>query len=465
MAEQEDYLSFRPSAFLEFYFIHYENAGELISKYKYEPLIVYNEASSSWVSIPEDASHLDYETYNPLYFPKFFDQDTARIRPIRYNTAPDTNFLSATTRWLDDINYAPFIRIYHKANIDGTTSILDFDRREIIYDIDIYFGEYYLLSNNYKTIKRFNIKTELLQNDKNSTAFQNLRGEFSYPDETIVGKESSYLEWSFGYAPIPPDQRPDHLYAPRIAPTIYEPVHTESRRPWKSVRETCLSWFRVYDKTNINKQLFDRTISPDSTVCTTKCTISHSKLKNYLDETFDFSSYTNREAYYDIIMYPPSMYLYPSNSVIKIVEPEVNTVNKFTDVIIFEAPKNFKTDGNLHYRIDFYGFSTTQEAIFKTSSFIEDEGHEPRNWYFSKDDMKTWEYITENRPTFDNGFDDDNGSDGIFTTHIKYALSRDIFNMVKNTPTIIFKIYQIDGTLVHLFKTSRFTLSYHNELT
>ncbi|RKX83315.1 MAG: hypothetical protein DRP70_14965 [Spirochaetes bacterium] len=460
----EDYLVNRPSTFLEFYFLHYENAGELVAKYKYKPLIVLDPELNDWIPIPDDADHSIYELYNPLSFPDFFEQGYSRIRPIRYNDVPEKNFLEAKTRWLDDVNYTPFIRVTHVHNANGTTDLVAEDSIRLTGTEDIYFGGFYLLSNNYKVIKRMNIKTELLQADQNSTAFTNVMPTYKYPSDTLTGKEDSFTRWYFGYAPVPEEQRPEFLSLPRTTPTINQPTHTESRRRWQSLRESCLSWKRVYDKSNINNELKDRKVKPQSMVGTMRCALDYDMIKEFLDESFDHTSYSSGEEEYDIILYPPSMYMYPADSVVEVIEPVVNSINTFTDKVIFEAPGMFKTDGNFHYRIEFFDFDSTKGALFRTSSYGEDPDYQSRNWYYSKDNMETWESIGNLKPTFDNRYEDEHGTDAVFTTHVKYVLSKDIFKMVRDNPTIVFKIHQIDGTLVH-FSARRFLLPYSNEIT
>jgi len=459
-----EYLENKPSSLLEFYFLYYENAGELVSKFKYEPKVIFNQESGVWEGIPEGTDHSIYEDYDPMAFPLLFNQDGIIIRPIRYNVSSETNFLEAKTMWLDNINYTPFVRVIHIDNRDGTTTLANPYGISLFGVQEVYFGEFFMLSNNYKVIKRFNIKTELLQEDKNSTVYTDLNPGFSYPPDTRMGKDLSFTRWYFGYSPIPEEQRPDFLSMPEVTPTINKFIHTESRRRWQSLREECLSWHRVYDKYNMNYEAKNLNSRPESIIGTMKCALDFNKLKDFLDESFNYDSYETGSKIYDIILYPPSMYKYPADSVITILEPRINSVNDFTDRIIFEAPSMFKTDGNFHYNIDFYEHDNKETLLFSTSSFSGDDYYESSGWFHSIDGMETWEPIGALQPTFDNRYEDEHGTDAIQTTHIKYVLSQGIFNTVRSKPSISFTINQIDGTLVH-FYARKFQLSYNNELT
>jgi len=469
----EDWLQYRPNTNLEFNFLHYENAGELVAGYKYTPLVIRGD-DGEWETMPSPAYP---PSVNPFSFPPFFDQENTRLVKIieRGTTSSDGQFLNHRTRWIEPFtdgesaNYTPAIRVRHLRLEDGTTRIESSNKTELIDKQDIYFGEFFFLSNTYKVIKRTNIKTELLQDNVNHEHFGYLNEDFEYPSDTVLGKYDSFMEWYLGYGPVPEEQRPEFLSIPRITPTPCNLIHTESRRRWNSFRIECLSWIRIYDKSNINEEFKDRKVTPQSMIGQVRCTIDYDKVKEYLDQTFDSLSYpgypgVDNYVDYDIILYPPSMYMYPADSITEVLEPDVNSLNSFVDRVVFEAPNNFKTDGNFHYKIEFYTFSIKDGPIFITSSYEGSPYYEDEGWYFSKDNQHSWAPVGEELPTFDNKYEVNHGTDGIFTSHIKYVLSKDIFEKVKNNPMIIFKIYQMDGTLVHS-NASDFSLAYNINIT
>lgn len=456
--ELELYLNRKPSNHLEFYFLHYENVGELVGKYKYKPSIVYDKEQKLWVDILDETDHIDFIDYDPVYFPELYKQENVRIRPHVYE-GESTRFLSSNSKWLDNVNYVPYVRVIHFDENFGLTTIKNPDKIELKGEIEIFFGDFYLLTNSYRSIKRINIASEIMQDEFNANGLKNLKKKFDYPKDTILNKDKSFIKWYFGYSDAPEEQRPPHLTEFDIVPSINNIVHTESRRRWNSLSSDCLAWTRVYDKTNINTLLRHRKNRPQSTACSMKCVINYDALHEFLDESFDSNAYEDGFKCYDLILHPPSMYLYPSDSIVEVIEPRVNNVTNFSDKVVFELPRIYKSDGNFHYRIEFFLYENSIEPVFSTSSAIGDTGYQPENWYYSVDEMSSWQAIAGEKPTFDNKYVTGNGAEAIATTHIKYDFSDDIFEIVKDNPTIIFKIHQIDGTLVH-FDTYRFTSSF-----
>ena len=458
------YFKYKVDPYLDFSVIHYENAGELVVKYKYDPLVVWNADINQWTGIPPGTTQQSLESEPLTMMPFFFGQSQLRVRPVRTNSGPTKNFLESRVSWQEGLNTVPYLSVIHRTNNNGTSSLLLLDGSPIRGNLEIKFGEFFLLTNNIKSIKRFNLKTELLQDDNNSTALVNLNTTFSYPDSTEKGKADQFVSWQLGYGPIPQEQRPSFLLAfPSTKPTINRMVHSENRRRWDALREDCVSWVDIFDKSNINYDLTGRDIKPKSTMCNIKSIIDTDKLRSYLEETFDHSSYAGGTMRYDIILYPPSMYLYPADSVITVLEPLVNSVNTFADQIVFEVQNSFKSDGNFHYKIDFTLFDTSAKPVYTTSSYGNHVDHEPDNWFFSIDGMDTWVPILELKPTFDNFFREGHGADANFTTHLKYVFTRELFDIVRDSAIITFKIKQLDGTLVH-FAGRKFSLPYDNDM-
>jgi len=447
----QEYLDHNTSEFVDFSFLHYENAGELIAQYRYEPLYSFNKNASQWELIEENPDHDAYEYKDPSDFPGFYGQEGYRLRPLRISTSNYENFLGTKTSWPTGITTVASMRFTHTHNEDDYTVITGPDGGQLRGTFELYFGEFFLLGNNFKAIKRFNLQSELLQGDINSDNFLYLReDEYVYPDQTFLGEGTSFIEWQFGRAPIPESQRPAHLSMGTLRPSVQNPLHTESRRRWMAMRGSCLSWLRVYDDSNLGLELENKSSFPKSTICTVKAIIDYDKLREFLEDTFKHDEYMNGKESYDIIFYPPSMYMYPADSVVEVVEPVVNSVNTFTDKIIFKAPDSFKTDGNFHYRIEFYRTESEIVPFYSTSSFIGDESFEYGRWLKSNDNMDTWTVVGVTQPTYNNGFEEESGTDAIFTTHIKYVLTDELFELVRDSSSVLFKIHQLDGTMVHI---------------
>lgn len=311
------------------------------------------------------------------------------------------------------------------------------------------FGEFHLITNLPHAIHRINLNYSL--RDATNTKYQdwpNLNG-IPLPTLLEVDKSASFLEFYLGYSKIPTLDRPfefieDSQY--KVTPTFKHPLKATDRLNWKTLRETCFRWTRIYDKSNIGDKLALLDLRPGHYLCQIKCVINEAKLKAFMNSAVDASTYINGvPKEFKIIFYPPSMNLYQVDSVTNVVEPGLNAINPFVDRVIFKAPQNYKTDGNIHFRLVFLTDKSSEDILFSTSSYEFFEDFEAFQWSVSKDN-KTWKQFSSATPTFNNNYEEENGMDSEQIKYIKYQLSDNIKQILKDKADISFRIYQLDGT-------------------
>jgi len=139
--------------------------------------------------------------------------------------------------------------------------------------------------------------------------------------------------------------------------------------------------------------------------------------------------------------------MYPADTISRTISPKINAINNSVDEIIFNASNNYKTDGNVHYMIEFLTAKNSGDILFRTSSYGAHDYSEGFQWYESAD-LDSWTPISTGMPSFMNSFDENNGSDSEQTKYIKYILSDDAKTLLEDAANILFRIKQIDGTLI-----------------
>ena len=457
----EVYLGKTIDEYVEYSFINYENSGELVGKYRYDPKLLLHPEFETWQLIDETSIHENVVTMPKTSFPSFFGETDFHLRPLRITGDLSKRMLSSKGLWPDKSTCVVSMDVMHQKVSATRTVLLDQKGRLKTGEDVVFFGEFYLLINSIKAIKRFNLMTELLQKDLNKDSFTHLDGEFSYPDSTAKGAREHFVKWKFGFQRVPEEARPRFLAMKGIKPTPCNMIHTESRRRWHSMRDGCLSWKSIYDKTNFSTELSSTNIKPGNYLCSIRAVINWDDMKEYLDKQFIVDDYVSAMEY-SLVMYPPSIYMYPADAITEVTEPLMSSVSLVTDKVIFKTPRVYKTDGNFHYVIKIFDREGDRNPLFSSSSLLEHSDYEKDKWFYSKDEETTYELIPPGTPTFNNVFEDRSGTDAIYTTHVKYSFSSKLYALVRDSPSIIFKIYQIDGTRSQMNGKS-FSLSYNIE--
>jgi hypothetical protein len=230
-----------------------------------------------------------------------------------------------------------------------------------------------------------------------------------------------------------------------ITPEIPNRTSGTGGLKWKTLRNTCFSWVRVYDKMGMLEYFLDDIPADGQYVVQIKCVIRKDRLLSFLNNSVDSGLYLGGEQDYRIVIYPPSFYLYPADTVSKTIVPKINAINDIVEEIVFETTNNYKTDGNIHYMIEFLTAKNSGDILFRTSTYDEHDYHEGFQWFESPDQLE-WNPISSGLPEFKNSYSESNGSDSEQTRYIKYVLSEDARSSLDGLPNILFRIKQLDGT-------------------
>ena len=390
----------------EYDFEYYENAGELVGKYSLGVI------------------------GNPITPSVYFAQN---LKIIKFKDIGISN--AAMNLSPDDALLAMDFTHSYNSGAPTTEITQDFLSTDDTFKNTFKFGEFFLLPNNPTAIKRINLNYQVIHDN----------GSIDIP-LPIEGADA-IVKWYFGYVRIPSGDRPDNMLVDTPTPTIAYPIQgTDYRLTWQTLRDTCFRYIRVYDQSNLNAS-FSEVPRNGQYLIQLKCVVDEDKLQEFMNANTDSSEYVDEERDYKILFYPPSFYSYPADSISDIDTPSLNALNQFIDEVIFEAPKNYKTDGNIHYSIDFLTAKNSTDILFQTSSYEGHEHFEGFQWYISTD-KENWTSTTPRLPSFNNLFDEVSGTDSEKTVYIKYELSDVVRELLRDRADILFKIKQLDGTLV-----------------
>jgi hypothetical protein len=407
-------------------FEYYEHAGELIGKYNLIPVSI-----------------------GGCTVPIYFGQNVKVEKIERMNLKPSININTDESALIMNLNHYDA----------GVGSIMDIPALtdDSTDNVDsFYFGEFFCLQNTISAIKKINLAYDLVdgKGDPYSSLWDNLRPDFvELPGNDSIDP-NAFVEWSFGFARVPQAGRlkafkPNIDSGVGVTPTVKDPVLGTGWGNWKAMRDTCFAWLRVHDKFNLNEYLASTPIHSDQHVVQVRVRVNQEKLSAFLALAVDSSAYAEpeKEKEYRLVFYPPSFYSFPSDAVDNLVSPNLNSVNTHLDDIIFPVPNNYKTDGNIQYVIEFLTAKNRGDVIFSTSSLGDHASYEKLQWTQSGDKIN-WRSISDELPSFNNEFEEENGSASESTLFIKYELSTKARAKLLERSDIIFKIKQIDGTLV-----------------
>jgi hypothetical protein len=401
-------------------FEYYQNSGELIGRFK--PFAI-GDPSVAPIYFGQNAKVQKIKHFN--------------IPELRQNISPDDSVL--------------YFDVEHKDNSGSPTAIIieNFISGKEGFRNSFSFGEFYGLSNSLRSIKRMNLNFDLVQGNRIFGNWLHSTGLDSSLPSAEEGSLNSFVKWYFGYSKIPNNQRPLNMRQDEEAliPTIQSPVTATEKLQWETVESTCYNWIRVYDKSNIQELLQSVNLKYGQYICQVKVEIDEAKLQDFILRNVDSSLYVEGQIDFNLILYPPSFYMYPADSITRIESPAQNSVNDFFREMTFRASDNYKTDGNIHYTIEFLTARNSEDILFETSTFSESSSFEEFHW-FSSSNKEEWTPITASRPTFDNAYEASNGADSEGATYIKYELSDAAKLILQDRSDILFKITQLDGTLI-----------------
>lgn len=403
----------------EYDFEYYEHAGELVGKYNFN---VYGDPVSPLTYFAQNCKLSKLKTLN--------------VSNPSMNIGEDEGILS--------------MKIIH----NDSSVVIDQEvyNSDPSYNSSFYMGEFHLLPGNIANIKRVNLAYDLI-NSTGETYSEWGNKKATAPISTPSSKEgdsNSFVKWYLGYVRIPNSDRPDDMLVDedgnQVTPTILNPIYGTDRLDWLTLRETCYRYIQVYDQSNLLELFKDNMPRNGHYLIQFKCLIDTEKLQEFINNSVDSSGYESPQDFH-IIFYPPSFYSFPIDAIDDIDTPKLNSVNSFMEEIVFQAPRNYKSDGNVQYMIEFLTAKNSEDILFRTSSYAGHDWSESFQWHHSVDG-EVWESLTSALPSFNNNFIEESGTDSEKTKYIKYELSQEAKELLGDRADILFRIKQIDGTLI-----------------
>lgn len=429
-------------------FEYYENAGELVGRYK----LFDNDADiASEVFLNQNLSRVRAAG-------SYFNQNVNITKVDSFGMANPAQNLTPQESIL-------FVEVKHVYNGPGDeeVEILHPFLNDAFIEANpdflnvFYFGEFHFITNTLKSVKRVNLAYDVLQDLVESEDWEYHKAGFTpFPKPVANQALNSFIDWYFGYARLPERDRPT-LNLDRVDyPSIKTPINGTDWVKWKTLSSVCGNYRQVFNGTELGDYFTDLDRDDGNFLCQFKATINLDRLKTAFTTRFDGNTYpvsseTNKkEMTYQIIIYPPSMYLYPVKNPVEIVKPRLNSINDPIEEIVFKAPQNYKSDGNLHFGIKLFESKASDVIIHESSSYFGSENFEEFLWLYTNDTDVDGDYvdIPTAKPGFTNLYTNDGGVDSESATYIKYTLSEKAKLAIAGKTDIIFKITQLDGTLL-----------------
>jgi hypothetical protein len=424
-------------------FEYYKNSGSLIGKYN-----IYSGYVDKTIELGQSVATRLSNTK------EYFGQN---LNVIRFESLELTQPLEV----LEPNDGILFFEVVHTDNgiNPSTITILhpNIPNSTVVADPTVlttsYLGEFHLITNTPKSIKRFNANYQILQNlnEQANWSYANISPP-PIPTLNLSDTSTSFIEYFLGTTRVADIDRPPSMERSTY-PSIMDPVYATEWLNWKTLNTTCSSYTRVYNGSVPWDYYESRDTRDGNYVCQVMTQIDVTKLTTFFNSAFDSTAYPSvlgvKSMKYQILLYPPSIYTYPCKNPSNIIAPIPNFVNNSFTEVIFQAPENYKSDGNIQYEIEFYDSkSITNTILFTSGSYSASSNYESLSWFSSTNNLFNFLPISSGLPTFSNIFDPANGTDAKDTLYIKYILSTACQVALKNKSAIIFKIKQLDGTLI-----------------
>lgn len=344
------------------------------------------------------------------------------------------------------------IRFLHKKEIDEdpTVSIVqDISSLNPFFSTTFYAGEFHLLPKTLLGLNRMNLNYELLQEYKEESEFVDTLQSPIIPPLKEENEDSALIQWEFGYNKLPNRDRPNSFIEidsfNKPTPLIDDRLTGTDKLEWQTIDPECFKYINVFDGSNPGLRFEEIEKPSGHYLCQMKCSVNEENMLEFINSNFAIEDGEEKE--YNLVVYPPSIYMHPTDNIDYIITPRVNTVNDRLKEFIFEAPANYKPDGGHHYQIDFLTSKTTSDILFQTSSSQDSEFFEDFFWQESTDGEE-WTAIPNEYPEFNNIYDEQSGSDSENIKQIKYIISENAAVVLAGRSDIVFRIKQFDGTKI-----------------
>lgn len=339
--------------------------------------------------------------------------------------------------------------------------------------LEVYIGEFHLLPDSPRSIYRCNlsydihpIQDTIKSNDgnyciSNGDSLSNLtfsNGLDLPQNDVVLNKpslsitDSSFLEFYLGLSRLPGDTyRPIDMQREDISMRFPNYLEGGAGIRWKSLKDSCSTWIRIYDGTNLNELEDIEHLDPGHYVINTKVKINTSKLKIYIKDILQNMGYNIP---WKLVIYLPWFSMLGHDSVREFVYPKISSFLDMFDQIEFKCPKNYKSGGSFHFSFEIFSHDN-EKKIFSESS--RGELYYDDDYFMSRPKLGTWFFIDgEDRRGIPKGiikFNADH-TDGSGINHeeypnIGYIPSIEVANFITKNDGVYIRVITHDGTLTN----------------
>ena len=450
-------VSQKPREAVGYEFEYYENGGELVGKYSFKGASRDACVVSHYYQGEDKEIGDDINTY---YSTEIF---AYRIDHLGLTGLQST-----------------FLNNQHDACLYNTYRILYQPGEEDPPEPDIIntfnHGQFFLLPNHPNAIKKLNINYDIVVDTDANFDYSSGPGfsgmnegpEYNYSAGTIqlsVPKTEAVLEIEpfiktyIGIAKVSNFDIPSNFESNSLSPSLGNEIKgTDSLKEWEQVVGSCFSWYEIKDKDDLN-YIYEGSLGealnsrdPGQYIVDFKTEVNVTKMKQFI-----IGNGTPVESIVrmSVLHYPITTYLYPVDMITKLIYPITAYVNNNVDYVEFVAPRNYKTDGNLHFKIEFLERTNSHldpyDIIWSSSSYDftthgENLVFEVNSWFYSETGA-SWLVIPSDIPDFKNQFRIDAGAESENCIAVRYYLSDALKLILRNKTNVLFRITSLDGTL------------------
>ena len=216
---------------------------------------------------------------------------------------------------------------------------------------------------------------------------------------------------------------------------------------WKSLSDKCSTWTRIYDGLDLKDVLSSEAITPGHYVLNSKVIIRLNKLSDYIkslnpDELSNFK----------LLIHPPSYSILPYDEVSELTEPRVAMFVSEVSQIKFDIPRNYKTNGSFHFKLNVYD-KDRETLIISDSSYPDIEFYKnpsvdvdlKKGKWLIKIEEELLEF-GEKGIRFDSAYNNGSGTQTELYGEVIYSLSESLSKHLKDKERFYVSIETIDGT-------------------
>lgn len=339
--------------------------------------------------------------------------------------------------------------------------------------IEAYVGEFHLLPDSPNSIYRCNLSYDIhpikdtIKNNNGNYCVTNgdklskltSSNRINPPkNNAILNKpslsmiDSSFLEFYLGLSKLPGDTyRPIDMQKKDTSMRFPNYLEGGAGIRWRSLSDSCSTWIRIYDGTNLNDLDNVNHFDPGHYVVNTKVRINTTKLKIYIKDILENMGYNIP---WKLIIYLPWFSMLGHDSVREFVYPKVSSFLDMFDQIEFKCPKNYKSGGSFHFTFELFShdnekliFSESSNGEIKYDSDFFMSKPKPGSWFFVNGDDK--KAIPKGEIKFNADHLEGSGINHEDYPNIGYVPSIEIANYITKNDGVYIRVLTHDGTLTN----------------